>query len=144
MFRNLSRQRTFILPFDGAEERMLPKELKPRDLRKVFCGKLVDAFNRAAVEEVVTFDAMVRDAVENHKAFSATFRLLQDGAFGEVCFSNINGHAMLYGSAWRGGGGAPVKWDEHWGLLPMLRELATERLAPQYGEGCNDDFEFEE
>lgn len=137
MVKNASRQRTFILPFAGAEERMLPKELKPRDLRKVFCGKLVDAYNLAALEEVESFDAMVRDAVTNNKAFSATFRL-HDGALGEVCFSNINGYAQLFGSAWRGGGGAPVKWDEWWGLLPMLRELATERLGLEYGEGCNE------
>ena len=143
MFRNLSRQRTFILPFEGAEERMLPKDLKPRDLRKVFGGRLVAAYNRAAVEEVAAFDKMVRDAVANNKAFSATFRL-HDGALGEVCFSNINGFAMLYGSAWQGGGSAPVKWDEWWGLLPMLRKLATERLALEYGEGCNDDFEFDD
>lgn len=143
MVKNASRQRTFILPFEGSEEGMLPKELKPRALRKVFGGKLVAAYNRAAVEEVAAFDKMVRDAVTNNKAFSATFRL-HDGALGEVCFSNINGHAMLYGSAWRSGGGAPVKWDEWWGLLPMLRELATERLAVEDGEGCNEDFEYED
>lgn len=144
MFRNLSRQRPFILPFAGSDERMLPKELKPRDLRKVFGGELVDTYNRAAARTVVAFDKIVREAVEKHTAFGATFRLLQDGALGEVCFANINGYAQLFGSAWRGGGGVPVKWDEWWGLLPMLRELATERLAPQYGEGCNDDFEFED
>ena len=145
MFRNLSRHRPFILPFAGAEERMLPKELKPRDLRKVFCGKLVDAYNRAALEAVAGFDKMVREAVERNTAFSATFRL-HDGALGEVCFANINGYAQLFGPAWRGlgGKGVPVKWDEFWGLLPMLRELATERLAPEYGEGCNDDFEYED
>ena len=125
---------------------MLPKELKPRDLRKVFGGELVDAYNSAAVKTVIAFDQIVRVAVEKHTAFGATFRLLQDGALGEVCFANINGYAQLFGSAWQGGGkGVPVKWDEWWGLLPMLRELATERLAVEDGEGCNeDDFEFEE
>ena len=101
MFRNRSRQRPFILPFAGADERMLPKDLSPGDLRTVFCGKLVDAYNHAAVEAVAAFDKMVREAIERKTAFSATFRL-HDGALGEVCFANINGHAMLYGSAWRG------------------------------------------
>lgn len=130
MFRDLSRQRTFVLPFAGANGGMLPKDLEPRDLRQVFGGKLLAAYDRAALEEVAAFDAMVRNAVESDTAFSATFRL-HDGAPGEVCFSNINGHAMLYGPAWRGGSGAPVRWDEWWGLLPMLRELATDRLAPE-------------
>ena len=134
MFRNLSRQRPFILPATGVDGIVLPKELEPHDLRKVFDGKLVVAYNRAALEEVEAFDKMVREAVESNKAFSATFRL-HDGAFGEVCFANINGYAQLFGSAWRGGGGAPVKWDEWWGLLPMLRELATERLAPVFVAG---------
>lgn len=52
MFRNRSRQRTFILPFEGADEVAFPKDLKPRDLRKVFGGKLQVAYNRAALEEV--------------------------------------------------------------------------------------------
>lgn len=128
--KTASLQRPFILPFEGSDELTLPKELKPSDLHKVFGGKLQAAFNLAALEEVEAFDAMVRDAVENQKAFFATFRLLHDGALGEVCFANINGYAQLFGSAWRGSGGVQVKWDEWWGLLPMLRELATERLAP--------------
>ncbi len=132
--KTASLQRPFILPFEGSDELALPKELKPSDLRKVFGGQLVAAYNLAALEEVEAFDAMVRDAVENHKAFSATFRLLHDGALGEVCFANINGYAQLFGSAWRGSGGVQVKWDEWWGLLPMLRELATERLAPVQDE----------
>ena len=131
---NASRQRPFVLPATGADGIVLPKELEPHDLRKVFDGKLVVAYNRAALEEVEAFDKMVREAVESNKAFSATFRL-HDGAFGEVCFANINGYAQLFGSAWQGGGGAPVKWDEWWGLLPMLRELATERLAPVFVAG---------
>lgn len=143
MFRDLSRHRTFIRPFAGTGEGMLPKDLKPRDLRNVFGGKLQAAYNRAAVEEVAAFDAMVREAVENNKAFPATFRL-QKGASGEVCFSNINGHAMLYGSAWRGGGGVMVRWDESWGLLPMLQDLATERLAPLCDGDCDEDSAFEE
>ena len=98
----------------------------------------MEAYNRGALEAVVEFDAMVRNAVENDKAFSATFRL-RDGAAGDVCFANINGYAQLFGPAWRGGGGVPVKWDEWWGLLPMLRELASDRLAPECAKGSNAD-----
>ena len=117
----------FVLPFAGSEEVSLPKGLAPRDLRRVFGGRLVEEYDRAALDEVVRWDAMVRDAVSRGRAFSATFRLKTAGGAGEVVFGNLNGWAMLYGD-FRGGSALAVRFDEQWGLLPMLGELA-ERLG---------------
>ena len=72
---------------------------------------------------MVRWDAMVRDAVSRGQAFSATFRLRTAGGSGEVVFGNLNGWAMLYGD-FRGGSALSVRFDEYWGLLPMLDELA--------------------
>ena len=110
----------------------MPEGTSLRDLRRVFHGRLVDAYATAAVEEVAAFDAMVREAVEAGRAFPATFRLRRGRAEGEVCFSNINGHAMLYGD-FEGSRGAPVEWDESWGLMPMLRRLGERLPAPVEG-----------
>ncbi len=124
-----SRRDGPVLPFADAGERMLPKGTSPRDLRRVFHGRLVDAYATAAVEEVAAFDAMVREAVGAGRAFPATFRLRGGRAEGEVCFSNINGHAMLYGD-FEGSRGAPVEWNESWGLMPMLRRLGERLRTP--------------
>lgn len=100
--------------------------MDPKDLEPVLGGRLLDAHFCAAMDEIASFDAMVKEGVEGRRWFPATFRLSANGmnGAGEVRFANGDGFAQLYGDAWPAGGCVPVERDDDWGLLPMLRKLA--------------------